>query len=206
MKRLEMIFLILSILLYLMINSSCKKEETTTKNIFYYNDCQYEIPKGFIASFYENDSLELFAHFLCLYSGNRNIMRSNDTIILTGEGDMIFLIFLTSTEFISSSTYNYAPSDELISNSFEGFFFFDTTEECLGTVSFIEEGNILIQKKSTNYIISIDCIDNLGGKLSGKYDGVLSIEYLGNFLNTKNHDLFIFNESIDIFKLTNILK
>jgi hypothetical protein len=183
MKITKMRYLLLFFIPLLFIINSCKKEEPSLKNYLYYDECQYEIPKGFITTIDSHEHPELFAHIICLYSGTRNIVQSNDTLLITGEGDILLLTIYTLTEDISNSTYNYAPIEELTPNTFQGLFIFEMKENCAEIFSIIKEGNLKIEKESSNYIISIDCIDIIDKELSGQYKGTLRIECVDNLKN-----------------------
>jgi hypothetical protein len=177
---------------------SCKREDSTLKNDLYYNNCSYEIPKGFITTFGIKEHPELFAHIICLYSESRSILQSNPTITITGEGDMLLLIFCSSTKEFSNSTFNFASMEELTPNTFEGFFSFDINENCAEILSYINEGSVKIEKKSSNYTISIECIDIAGKELSGYFNGKLRIEYIDN-----SKKFFLF-ENLDIINQVQI--
>lgn len=164
--------------------SGCKKDDDDDDNgkmtsYFKVDGNTYELGSGFLAAYGEGDWHEGYNLDLHLYSPG--LMLDPDSYdLMEGKGQaMIFELFSEVRGSLAEGEYEYVAFDD---DEIMPTWSFDWAAYAIGIDMELEEvelereivdGKLTVQKEGTKYIIDMDCTDDEGNKLIGRYEGTL---------------------------------
>ncbi|MGE0078357.1 MAG: hypothetical protein AB7S48_10900 [Bacteroidales bacterium] len=157
------------------------------KNFFVYLDKEYELDQGLLV--YSGDTTSPDAYRLDLYLATSGI----DLQSSTGTGSYIhFRTISSSSTELPSGTYNFDNTRNTFTFDTATIYIDYDIESENGSKTAITSGSLTVTlDEDTGYTITIDCEDENGQKIAGRYSGY--IHYIGN-TNVKNSFSYLGNE------------